>query len=121
MLANEPASTCVPAANKDLFSCDLHGTYVVREINGVAPATGSGVSTAINPAFPATFDRTLFEVVPYDPSTADHIPGSESGASGGVNLEKIFGHSGWACTSKAATANIKSYGFVLLPTCGATS
>src|SRR5215472_5750558 len=42
----------------------------------------------------------------------NHIPGSESGAPGGVNLEKIFGHSGWACTSKVAKANIKSYGFV---------
>jgi ABC-type phosphate transport system substrate-binding protein len=112
---------CVPAANKDLFSCDQHGTYVAREINGVAPTTGSGVNTVINSAFPAAFDRTLFEVVPYDPSTADHIPGSESGAPGGVNLEKIFGHTGWACTNKGAKANIKSYGFVPLPTCGATS
>jgi phosphate transport system substrate-binding protein len=112
---------CTPAANKDLFSCDQHGTYAVKEINGVAPTTGSGVNTVINAAFPAAFDRTLFEVVPYDPNTTDHIPGSESGAPGGVNLEKIFGHSGWACTSKAAKANIKSYGFVPLSTCGATS
>jgi len=113
---------CVPAANKDLFSCDQHGTYVLREINGAAPTTGSGVNTVINPTFPAAFDRTLFEVVPFDPNTADHIPGSESGAPGGVNLEKIFGHSGWACTSKAAKANIKSYGFVPLGSaCGATS
>jgi len=112
---------CIPAANKDLFSCDLHGTYAPREINGVAPTTGSGVNTVINSAFPAAFDRLLFEVVPFDPSTADHIPGSESGAPGGVNLEKIFGHSGWACTSKAAKANIKSYGFVPVSSCGATS
>src|SRR5262245_2451293 len=31
---------CVPAANKDLFSCDQHGTYVLREISGAAPTTG---------------------------------------------------------------------------------
>ena len=71
-----------PASGKDLFSCDEHGTYVVKEINGVAPTTSTGAGTVINTTFPAAFDRVLFEVVPFDPST-DHIPGSESGAPGG--------------------------------------
>jgi len=112
---------CAPASGKDLFSCDQHGTYVLKEINGLAPTTGTGANTVINTAFPSTFDRTLFEVVPYDPNTSDHIPGSESGAPGGVNLEPIFGASGWACTNASAKADIKNYGFIPLLSCGATS
>lgn len=112
---------CVPTGTKNEFGCDLHGTLVLKEINGIAPTTGSGTGTLINTLFPATFDRTLYEVVPYDPSTTDHIPGSEAGAPGGVNLEPIFGHSGWACTNATAKAEIKNYGFLSIPTCGSTS
>jgi ABC-type phosphate transport system substrate-binding protein len=112
---------CVPAAGKNQFGCDVHGTYVVKEINGIAPTTGKGTATAINPSFPSAFDRILYEVVPFDPNTADHIPGSESGAPGGVNLETLFGSSGWACTSAAAKTDIKDYGFVAVPSCGTTS
>jgi ABC-type phosphate transport system substrate-binding protein len=112
---------CAPAPGKDEFSCDQRGTYVVKEINGIAPTTGTGASTVINTAFPSAFLRTLFEVVPYDSSTADHIPGSEAGAPGGVDLENIFGASGWACTSATAKTDIKNYGFVPLSTCGLTS
>lgn len=109
-----------PASGKDLFSCDEHGTYVVKEINGVAPTTSTGAGTVINTTFPAAFDRVLFEVVPFDPST-DHIPGSESGAPGGVNLDPIFGASGWACTNASAKADIKNYGFIPLSICGSTN
>jgi ABC-type phosphate transport system substrate-binding protein len=112
---------CTPKAGKNEFGCDLHGTYVLKEINGIAPTTGKNGGTKINSAFPSTFDRVLYEVVPYDPNTTDHIPGSESGAPGGVNLEKIFGASGWACTNATAKTDIKNYGFVLLPICGTTS
>ena len=112
---------CTPKAGKDEFGCDVHGTIVLKKINGVAPTTGKNEGTKINPAFDSTFDRTLFEVVPFDPSTADHIPGSESGAPGGVNLEKIFGASGWACTSATAKLDIKNYGFESIGSCGATS
>jgi hypothetical protein len=118
---------CVPAAGKNEFGCDLVGTGTAQgaeqlgEINGTKPTKGTGKATKINPAFDATFDRTLYEVVPYDPNTTDHIPGSESGAPGGVNLEKIFGATGWACTSKTAAADIKDYGFVTIPTCCSTS
>jgi hypothetical protein len=54
-------------------------------------------------------------------NTTDHIPGATSPV-GGVNLEKIFGPSGWACTSNAAKTDIRQYGFVPLgAACGATS
>ena len=112
---------CAPAPGKNDFGCNEHGTYTVKEINGIAPTTGSGTATVINTSFPSTFLRTLFEVVPYDSNTSDHIPGSESGAPGGVDLENIFGASGWACTSATAKADIKNYGFVPLSTCGLTS
>jgi ABC-type phosphate transport system substrate-binding protein len=112
---------CTPVGGKNAFGCDLRGTYVLKEINGIAPTTGKGTSTVINTSFPSTFLRTLYEVVPYDSNTSDHIPGSESGAPGGVNLEALFGASGWACTSATAKADIKNYGFVPLSTCGLTS
>jgi hypothetical protein len=59
---------------------------VLKRISGIAPTTGNGMQTVINAKFPANFQRILFEVVPYDPSTSDHIPGSEAGAPGGENL-----------------------------------
>jgi hypothetical protein len=74
----------------------------------------------INSSFPATFQRTVFEVVPYDPNTSDHIPGSEAGAPGGVNLEPIFGASGFVCASSQAKADLKNYGFLVTPLCGVT-
>lgn len=112
---------CTPGAHQNLFGCNTHGTLVLKQINGVAPTTGTGKGTVINSAFPATFQRTVFEVVPWDPGTADHIPGSEAGAPGGVNLEPIFGSSGFVCTNATAKADLKNYGFLTIPTCGITS
>jgi len=112
---------CAPSGTQDLFGCNTHGTLVLKQINGVAPTTGTGGNTVINSAFPATFQRTVFEVVPWDPNTADHIPGSEAGAPGGVNLEPIFGASGFVCTNATAKTDLKKYGFLSIPTCGITS
>jgi len=109
---------CTPSGTQNTFGCDTHGPMVLKEINGVAPTTGTGGKTSINRNFPPTMIDSLADVVPFDPNTADHIPGSESGAPGGVNLEKIFGASGWACTSKTAKTDIKNYGFVPLESCG---
>jgi len=112
---------CAPSGTQDLFGCNTHGTLVLKQINGVAPTTGTGGNTVINSAFPATFQRTVFEVVPWDPNTTDHIPGSEAGAPGGVNLEPIFGASGFVCTNATAKTDLKKYGFLSIPTCGITS
>jgi ABC-type phosphate transport system substrate-binding protein len=113
---------CTPNGMQNTFGCDTHGPMVLKEINGTAPTTGTGRNTVVNPAFPATFIHTLFDVVPFDANTTDHIPGSEPGTRGGVNLEKIFGASGWACTSKTAQTDIKNYGFVPIGTiCGNTN
>jgi len=113
---------CTPGGMQNTFGCDTHGPMVLKEINGIAPTTGKGRNTVLNPAFPATFDRTLFEVVPWDSNTVDHIPRSESGKRGGVDLQKIFARSGWACTSKTAQTDIKTYGFVPIGAgCGSVS
>jgi hypothetical protein len=119
--ANPP---CHPAKGKNEFGCNVHGSMTLGEINKVAPTSGKNGGTVINTTWTktdATFTRILYSVVPYDSSTSDHIPGSESGAPGGVNLEPIFGASGWACTSATAKLDIKNYGFKTIPTCGTTS
>ena len=118
---NASGLRCTPSGTQNLFGCNNHGTLVLKQINGVAPTTGTGQGTVINSAFPATFQRTVFEVVPWDPSTADHIPGSEAGAPGGVNLEPIFGSSGFVCSNATTKADLKKYGFLVIPTCGITS
>ncbi len=117
---NSSGIACNPTAHQNLFGCNTHGTMVLKQISGVAPTTGKGLGTVINSAFPATFQRTVFEVVPWDPSTADHIPGATSPV-GGVNLEPIFGSSGFVCTNATAKADLKNYGFLVIPTCGITS
>jgi hypothetical protein len=120
-MPNSKGVTCIPGKTQNLFGCDARGTMVLGQIDGVSPTTGTGTNTMINPSFPASFERILYDVVPYDPSTADHIPGPESGARGGVDLEKIFGATGWACTSPAARTDIKNYGFVPISTCGSAA
>jgi ABC-type phosphate transport system substrate-binding protein len=110
---------CTPSGTQDLFGCNNHGTMVLKKINGIAPTTGTGQGTVINSAFPATFQRTVFEVVPYDPNTSDHIPGATNPV-GGVNLEQIFGSSGFVCTNATAKADLKKYGFLVTPLCGIT-
>jgi ABC-type phosphate transport system substrate-binding protein len=111
---------CIHVFGKNAFGCDLHGTMKLGAINGINPITGKGTTEKINPAFPLAFDRTLFNVVPYDPATTDHIPGPSSPV-GGINLERIFGASGYDCANKTARTDIQNYGFIPLTSCGGTS
>jgi ABC-type phosphate transport system substrate-binding protein len=116
--ANSSGVICKKTPAVLQFWCNVHGTMSLGEISGVAPTTGSGKNTTINPAFPSTFDRTLYNVVPYNTS-ASPIPGGSSPV-GGLDLTGIFGPSGFDC-SAAGSADITAYGFVPLPTCGSTS
>jgi len=116
---NASGIACHPTAHQNLFGCNTHGTMVLKQINGVAPTTGKGLATVINSSFPATFQRTVFEVVPYDPNTSDHIPGATNPV-GGVNLEPIFGSSGFVCTNAQAKTDLTNYGFLVTPLCGVT-
>jgi ABC-type phosphate transport system substrate-binding protein len=119
--ANSSGVLCNHTPDFNQFFCNVHGTMALGEINGVSPTTGSGASEKINTAFPSTFDRILYNVVPFDGSTTDHIPGSESGAPGGENLSGIFSNSGYDCGNATAKADIANYGFLTLGSCGATS
>ena len=118
--ANSSGVQCKHTPQKNKFFCDVHGTMVLGKISGISPITGTGSTETINTSFPSTFDRTLFNVVPYDPSTTDHIPGATSPV-GGVNLEQLFGATGYDCTNATAKADIAHYGFLTIATCGATS
>jgi len=117
---NANGVVCSPSGSQNLFGCNTHGTMVLKKINGIAPTTGTGTKTVINSAFPATFQRILFEVVPFDPNTTDHIPGAEAGAPGGVNLEALFGASGFVCNNATAQKDLTNYGFLVTALCGVT-
>jgi len=107
---------CKPTSAQNKFGCDAHGSMVLHEISGVAPTTGTGSKTVINTAFPATFQRTVYDVVRWA-STADNIP---------AYLEKFFASStastkGWICKSSQAATDIRNYGFLTTPFCGTGS
>jgi ABC-type phosphate transport system substrate-binding protein len=97
-----------PGQNK--FGTDQHGTLKLNKINGLAPTTGTGTSTTINPLFSAAFIRTVFNVV-RTATTTDHIPAYE---------EVIFGTHGYICLHPTT---VKNYGFLALSgsQCGAVS
>ena len=92
----------------DGFVLLLHGAIVP---NGIGQESIGAVALAV---------RIVFEVTPYDPATSDHLPGSEAGAPGGVNLEAMFGASGFTCTNAKAKTDLKNYGFLVTPLCGVT-
>jgi ABC-type phosphate transport system substrate-binding protein len=99
----------------------MGNTYQLDVTIKIGTAKAGTLSTEINTTFDPTFDRTLYNVVRYDTNTADHIPGSEAGAPGGIDLETVFGSSGYLC-SKAEQAVITDYGFLpLVSGCGTTS
>jgi ABC-type phosphate transport system substrate-binding protein len=126
---NGSGQICTPSGSQNKFGCDETGVLGLNTIGGSKPTspwplTSSTTNAHINPSFSLAFQHTLYDVVRYDPNTADHIPGSESGAPGGLNLETVFGASGYLCTNSKAKNAIKDYGFLLtwkLSTCGATS
>jgi ABC-type phosphate transport system substrate-binding protein len=108
---NSSGVVCTPTASQNQFGCNTRGSMNLKQIGGVAPTTGAGGSTVINSSFPATFQRTLYDVVKYSTTTTDHIPS---------NMESLFGASGWICTNSTAHTQLKHYGFLLHATCGLT-
>jgi ABC-type phosphate transport system substrate-binding protein len=103
---------CPLTTGKNRFGCNEAGVLQLNTLNGSKPTTPWPVTSksVVNTGFDALFQRTLFDVVRYDPNSTDHIPGAESGAPGGINLEQFFGSTGYFC-SKAEQATIKAYGF----------
>ena len=108
---------CHPKAGQNRFGCDTHGSMVLRNINGTKPTTGTGAKTVINAHFSPKFVRTVFIVVRFSTSTSNHIPKA---------LQKFFDSArskvkGWACSNKAAHADLINYGFLPTPFCGTGS
>jgi ABC-type phosphate transport system substrate-binding protein len=113
---------CSPSGTQNAFGCDETGYLGLGEINKIKPITGSGTAKApylINTDFPITFQRSLYDVVRYDPTSTngDGIPGPDAGSPGEYNLEAIFSAKtlkvpGYICKDEAGV--IKDYGF--LPT-----
>lgn len=106
-----------PTGTQNRFGCDTHGVLGLNKINGTAPTTGKAPNVTINPGFTAAFVRTVYDVVRYSTTTADHIPGY---------LEPFFASKsakvkGYTCNTAAGTNAIKNYGFLPTALCGSGS
>ena len=90
------------------------GSQVLKQISGIAPV----VSNKINTAFPAAFQRQVYNVV----RTQGGVAGTIGTGSAGTDLSTIFSSTGYICGT-AAAAIITDYGFNTLPSgqCGAIS
>jgi ABC-type phosphate transport system substrate-binding protein len=93
--------------HKNAFGANLTGVLGINKINGISPITSAKVPT-INPSFPSSFFRTLFDVVR---GTASIDP----------RLVGLLGPKGYVCTNKTAKQDIVNYGFLNDPHCGALS
>jgi ABC-type phosphate transport system substrate-binding protein len=107
---------CHPKKGQNAFGCNAVGHLVLRSINGTKPTSGSGRHAVINAGFTPTFQRFVFDVVPYSTSTSNHIPANE---------QQFFApargrHPGWFCGPKGRKILI-NYGFLPTPLCGTTS
>jgi ABC-type phosphate transport system substrate-binding protein len=108
---HDPACGTKPAKGQDEFGCDENGVMFLNGIAGTGPTvkTSSGLIT-INPKFDPTFDRTLYDVVPFNTKKQ---PVS-------ALLDRFFGPKGWLCGSDQHSI-IEDYGFLPLSSCGAVS
>jgi ABC-type phosphate transport system substrate-binding protein len=103
-----------PTKSQNAFGCNLTGFIVPEKISGVNPLSPGKVPT-INPKFPASYSRTVYNVVKYWTGTADHLSPKDN---------HIFGsrsQKGYICSNAAAQTTIKDYGFVPTGLCGSTS
>jgi hypothetical protein len=99
-----------PSAGLNLFGCDVHGTLQLNPItesggtvtNPTTPFPPVKKST-INLGFDPSFLLLLYEVVNAPKGT---VP---------AKLAPLFGPSGYTCTNSTAKADLKNYGFAVLP------
>jgi ABC-type phosphate transport system substrate-binding protein len=106
---NTAPSHCTPSAGLNLFGCNTHGTLVVNPItvggtasNPTTPFPPTKKST-INLSFDPSFLLLVYEVVNAPKGT---IP---------AKLAPYFGPTGYTCTNSTAKADLKNYGFAVLP------
>jgi ABC-type phosphate transport system substrate-binding protein len=101
-----------PVKGQNAFGTNVTGLAALGKISGISPLSTAKVPT-INPKFPSSFWRTVYNIVRYNASTKDGI---------GKQLEGIFGSKavhGYLCTD--ANSVIIDYGFVPTPLCGSVS
>lgn len=90
----------------------------IDEINGTKPATpwplpAPPAPPAINNTvklannFPRLFQNTIYDVVRFSGSTANHIPGYLEPTFSGASTSTP----GWACKSAKAQTDLQHYGF----------
>jgi hypothetical protein len=98
-----------------------HGNMLLGETSGeVGVRVNAKRQPVINPLFPSAFSRTLYGVtrngcIGHSPTSAC-LPKSPTYEA--VGLKAFFGPKGWICTNKTAAADIVSYGFTRISTCG---
>jgi ABC-type phosphate transport system substrate-binding protein len=114
---------CTPTGKQNLFGCNESGVLGLNKISNSEPAlpwplpAPPSSKPKINSNFTALFQSPIYTVVRFDASTADHIP---------AYLEKFFSAKsfstpGWVCKNAKATTDMKNYGFLPSPLCGATN
>jgi ABC-type phosphate transport system substrate-binding protein len=111
---HEAACGATPTKTQNQFGCNLTGYIVPEKISGVNPLSSAKVPT-INPNFPVSYWRTVYNVVKYYTGTADHLSPKDN---------HIFGsksEKGYLCSNASAQTLIKDYGFVTTGLCGSTS
>jgi ABC-type phosphate transport system substrate-binding protein len=111
---HEAACGKTPTRAQNQFGCNLTGYTVPEKISGVNPLSSAKVPT-INPKFPASYWRTVYNVVKYYTGTSDHLSPKDN---------HIFGsksEKGYLCSNKSAQLLITDYGFVPTGLCGSTS
>jgi ABC-type phosphate transport system substrate-binding protein len=96
-----------PAKGQNQFGCNQTGFLTVGKISGIAPI----VANKINPKFPATYWRTVYDVLRYSKGTPFNMA---------KTVAPFFSRTGYLCSAKAAPV-IQSYGFVVDKACGSVS
>ena len=87
----------------------MQGPLTVRQINAVVPIDPT--THVITTAFAtSSFGRNVYDVVRGTDWNA--------GDAHATALKAIFSTTGWICTNATAQADLASYGFLHLPSCG---
>jgi ABC-type phosphate transport system substrate-binding protein len=96
-----------PAKGQNEFGCNVTGFLALGKIGGSTPI----VASKINPAFPATYWRTVYNILRWSKGTPFNMA---------KTVAPFFSRTGYLCSAKAAPV-IESYGFVVDKACGSES
>jgi ABC-type phosphate transport system substrate-binding protein len=100
-------SAKAPAKGQNQFGCNTTGYLTVGKIGGTQPI----VANKINPSFPASYWRTVYNVLRYSKGTPFNMA---------KTVAPFFSRTGYLCSAKAVPV-IQAYGFVVDKACGSVS